>query len=126
MGRAAAQVFAAEGARVFGGDVDEASSAETVELVRAADGEMDAIAPVDLAEPEGAASWVEAAVAAFGGVDVLYNNAGAVRFAPIPYVTPDDWSHTLRNELDLVMWATKAAWPYLIESGRGAIVNVGS
>jgi NAD(P)-dependent dehydrogenase (short-subunit alcohol dehydrogenase family) len=126
MGRAAARVFAAEGARVFGCDIDPSTAAETDALVHAAGGTIKSLAPVDLAEPEAARRWVEAAVAEFGGIDVLYNNAGAVRFGTIDGVTADDWSFTLRNELDLVMWTTKAVWPHLINRGGGAIVNTGS
>lgn len=126
MGRAAAQLFAAEGARVFGADVDEASSTETTELVRAAGGEMASLAPVDLSTPAGAARWIDAGLAEFGDIDILYNNAGAIRFGAIGDVSAEDWAFTLRNELDLVMWATKAAWPHLVARGGGAIVNMGS
>ena len=126
MGRSAAQLFAAEGARVFGCDVDADTAAETVELVRAAGGEMTSLSPVDLSDPDGARRWIDAGVAEYGGIDILYNNAAAVRFAPIADFPAADWSFTLRNELDLVMWTTQAAWPHLIERGGGAIVNVGS
>ena len=122
IGRAAATLFAAEGAKVFGCDRDGASSAETVEIVRAAGGEMDATS-ADLADPAAAREWVATGVAAFGGIDVLYNNAGSVRFGGVLDVTPEDWSHTLRNDLDTVMWATQAAWPHLAERDRSAIVN---
>ncbi len=54
MGRAAAVEFAAQGAAVFGCDLDEKANAETVELVTATGGRMAAIAPVDLATADGA------------------------------------------------------------------------
>src|ERR1700758_745367 len=73
MGRAAALEFAAQGAAVFGCDLDADGSAETVELVTKAGGQMAALAPVSLSSAEGARSWVDAAVGRFGGVDVLYN-----------------------------------------------------
>jgi NAD(P)-dependent dehydrogenase (short-subunit alcohol dehydrogenase family) len=126
MGRAAARTFAAEGARVFGCDVDEASAQETVALVRAEGGEMASLAPVDLADPADAERWIAAGIAAYGAIDILYNNAGSVRFGGIGDLSPADWSYTLRNELDTAMWATKAAWPHLIERGGGAVVNIGS
>ena len=77
MGRAAALEFASQGARVFGCDLNEAENAETVELVTKAGGVMDALAPVNLNNREGAQAWVAAAVDRFGRVDVLYNNASA-------------------------------------------------
>ena len=126
MGRAAARIFAAEGAQVFGCDVDPVTAAETDELVRAAGGTITSRAGVDLSSPESAQSWVAAAVAEYGGIDILYNNAGAVRFGTIEDCSPDDWAFTLRNELDLVMWTTQAVWPHLIARGGGAIVNTGS
>lgn len=126
MGRAAAQIFAAEGASVFGCDVDADSAQETQELVRSAGGEMASLAPVDLSDPAGAQRWVDAGIAEFGGIDVLYNNAGSVRFGAIEDVDLSDWDYTLRNELDTAMWATKAAWPHLIARGGGAVINMGS
>ncbi len=125
MGRTAAQLFAAEGASVYGCDLDPDSCEETVSLVRSAGGEITALPAVDLGDPEGARRWVESGIAALGRIDVLYNNAGAVRFGTIEDLTPEDWAFTLRNELDLVMWTTKAAWPYLREGG-GSVINMGS
>ena len=126
MGRAAALEFAARGARVFGCDLDERSGAETVELVREAGGTMAATAPVDLAGPEGARAWVAAAVAEFGGVDVLYNNASALRHGPFATMPDEDWYFTIRNELHLVWHSTRAAWPELIRRGGGSVINVAS
>jgi NAD(P)-dependent dehydrogenase (short-subunit alcohol dehydrogenase family) len=126
IGRAVAQVFAREGARVVGCDLNAAGSAETVELVRASGGEMTAMAPVDLATEAGANAWVAEAVAAYGGVDVLVNNASAIRFGPIASLSVEDWSFTITNELDIVFLVTRAVWPHLIERGGGSIVNIAS
>ena len=126
IGRATAQVCAREGAHVVGCDLNEGPSQETVEIVREAGGRMDAIAPVDLATETGAQSWVDQAAAIGGGVDVLVNNASAIRFAPIDEMSYDDWSFTIRNELDIVFLVTKAAWPHLVARGGGSIVNIGS
>jgi NAD(P)-dependent dehydrogenase (short-subunit alcohol dehydrogenase family) len=125
-GRAAAALFAREGAKVVGCDVLEAEAAETVELVRAAGGEMVSMAPADISTVEGATVWVEEAVSAFGGVDVLYNNASSPRVGPFEDLSPDDWYYTIRNELDLIYTVTKAAWPHLIARGESVIVNTAS
>jgi NAD(P)-dependent dehydrogenase (short-subunit alcohol dehydrogenase family) len=124
IGRATAQVCAREGAHVVGCDRDPAADEETVALVRAAGGRMDSVAPVDLATEAGAGAYVSRAAELAGGVDVLVNNASAIRFGPIEELSTEDWSYTLRNELDLVFLVTRAAWPHLL--GGGAIVNVGS
>src|SRR5262249_2494612 len=108
MGRAAALEFAAQGAAVFGCDLDEKASAETVDLVTAAGGTMAALAPVDLATAGGARAWVDAAIAEFGGVDILYNNASALRNGPLLELSDDDWHFTIKNELDIVWYSVRA------------------
>ena len=125
-GRAAALLFAAEGAKVVGCDVLEEQASETVSLVRAAGGEMVSMAPADISTMEGASAWIEEAVAAFGGVDVLYNNASSPRVGPFEDLTPEDWYYTIRNELDLIYTVTKAAWPHLIARGQSVIINTAS
>ena len=61
-----------------------------------------------------------------GGVDVLVNNASAIRFGAIDELSYADWSFTIRNELDIVFLVTRAAWPHLVARGGGSIVNIGS
>ena len=126
MGRAAALEFAAQGAAVFGCDLDEKASAKTVELVTEAGGTMAAMAPVDLAGADGARAWVDAAVAEFGGVDILYNNASALRNGPLLELSDEDWHFTIKNELDIVWFSVRAAWPELVKQGGGSIINVAS
>src|SRR5947209_5562544 len=96
-GRAAAELFAAEGATVVGCDLQdhELPAGETR-------------APVDLADPDAVARWIDWGVGAAGGIDVLYNNASAPRVGPWDELTLDDWRFTLRNELDLIYVVTKA------------------
>src|SRR4051794_11671968 len=113
-GRAAAELFTFEGARVIGCDLKEAAVPG-----------IDAMAPVDLAEPDAVAEWIDWGVARAGGIDVLYNNASAPRVGPWEETTLDDWRFTLRNELDLIYVVTKAAWPHLVKS-RGLIINTAS
>ena len=126
IGRATALRFAREGAYVVGCDLHRESAEETVALARADGGRMDAVAPVDLASEEGAARWVREAVALAGGIDVLVNNASAIRFGPIGELSFADWSFTIRHELDIVFLVTRAAWPHLMAAGGGSIVNVAS
>lgn len=125
-GRAAALLFAAEGAVVVGTDVNAEGAAETVELVRAAGGVMDSTHPLDLNDEDGVRVWLDAAAERHGGIDVVYNNAGATRFSPISETSYADWSFTLRNELDIVFLVTKHAWRHLIARGGGSVLLVGS
>jgi len=126
IGRTAALTFAREGAKVVGCDINAAGSAETVDLVRAAGGEMTAMAPVDLGDAPAAAAWVDEAVAVYGGIDILYNNASTQRFGALDELSVQDWDFTIRNELDLVYYTVRAAWKHLIANGGGSIINVGS
>jgi meso-butanediol dehydrogenase/(S,S)-butanediol dehydrogenase/diacetyl reductase len=124
-GRAAAEMFCAEGARVIGCDRNAAENERTVDIVRGSGGNMVGMAPVDLGDSREARRWVADAVAVHGRLDVLFNNAAAPRFAPLAELTDEDWHSTIRNELDLVFYVTQAAWPHLV-AGGGAIVNTAS
>ncbi|WP_171163407.1 SDR family oxidoreductase [Streptomyces sp. I05A-00742] len=126
IGRAAALEFAKEGARVVGCGRDPGTADETVRLVEEAGGAMVSLAPVDLSTREGARAWIDFALAAYGRFDVLCNNASSLRNAPFGRLEPDDWHHTVRNELDLVYLCTRAAWPHLVEQGGGVVLNVAS
>jgi NAD(P)-dependent dehydrogenase (short-subunit alcohol dehydrogenase family) len=125
-GRAAALHFAEEGAIVVGCDVNADANRETVKLVVAAGGIMTAPADaLDLSTSKGAQAWIDSAIADHGRIDVLYNNASAPRLAPIDKLSDEDWYFTLRNELDIVFFPTRAAWPHLAVRG-GVIINIGS
>jgi meso-butanediol dehydrogenase/(S,S)-butanediol dehydrogenase/diacetyl reductase len=108
-GAAAKTRFEAEGALVVGGDV----------LTDGGEPHL------DVTDEDSVAAWVARAVAEHGRIDVLYNNAGAVRFGPIDEQSFADWRFTLAAELDSVFLASKHAWPHL-KASRGTILNVAS
>lgn len=124
-GRAAAIRFAQEGALVVGSDLLKEGNDETVEMVRAGGGSMTGMAPVDLGDPQAAQVWVEQGARLHGRIDVVYNNASAPAHVAMPEASIDNWRYTMRNELDLVFYVTKFAWPYLAERG-GVIINTAS
>jgi NAD(P)-dependent dehydrogenase (short-subunit alcohol dehydrogenase family) len=126
IGAVAAAGFVAEGARVVGCDLDGDGAERTAEKVRAAGGEITVMGGVDLGDAAQAAAWVDAAVAVHDGIDVLYNNASTQRFAPLEELGVDGWDFTMRNELDLVYYTVRAAWPQLKLHGGGSIITVGS
>ena len=125
MGRAAALSFAAEGAWVVGCDLNEQMEAETRRLVMAAGGRMVSHRSCNLSDPAACAGLAEFAVAEFGTIDVLYNNAAGGRFAWVEQLTVEDWRATMVEELDLVFFMCQAAWPHLKRRG-GSIVNCAS
>ena len=125
-GRAAALLFAREGAAVVGCDVKVDEARETVEMVEAEGGTMTSDHPVDLGDPVLARAWVDAAAERHDGFDILYNNAAAPKFASIADLTDDEWHFTIRNELDLIFYVTSQAWSHLVARGGGSIINTGS
>jgi NAD(P)-dependent dehydrogenase (short-subunit alcohol dehydrogenase family) len=125
MGRAAAMTFAREGALVVGCDVAVEPAAETVEMVHATGGTMASLHPCYLDEPAECARLVDLAVSEFGRIDVLYNLAARSHFSPIESFSDKDWDAARRDEVDLVFYLTRAAWPYLKDS-HGVILNMAS
>jgi NAD(P)-dependent dehydrogenase (short-subunit alcohol dehydrogenase family) len=81
--------------------------------------------PVDLGDPDQACRWVEEAASVHGRIDILYNNASAARWSPIEVFPIDDWLFTVRNELHLVFYVTRFAWPWLMRQG-GVVINTAS
>lgn len=124
-GRAAAELFAAEGARVVGCDLKVEDGEETVRMVKAKGGDM-VSRVVDLGDEAQVSDWIKFAVDSYGDFDILYNNASAVRYGTIDKFSTEDWRWLIRNELDLVYYATKYAHPVLKRRGGGSIINTAS
>ena len=123
MGREAALLFCEEGARVCVADVDTEAAAKT-----AADaGDAFAIT-VDVAEPESVREMYEQTAARYGGIDVLYNNAG---ISPadddsILVTEPDAWQRVQDVNTKGVYLCCKRGIPHLQRRGGGSIINVAS
>jgi NAD(P)-dependent dehydrogenase (short-subunit alcohol dehydrogenase family) len=125
-GRAAAEIFAREGAKIVGCDLKVEGNQETRRLVEAEGGTMIGLEPLDLTDAAEARRFVDTALEAFGAIDILYNNASAQRFSPFPDITPEDWRFTINNDLEIVFPVTQYAWPHLIERGGGSIIITSS
>jgi NAD(P)-dependent dehydrogenase (short-subunit alcohol dehydrogenase family) len=80
----------------------------------------------NVATEEGAASIVQAAIDAFGRVDILINNAGILRDKSFKNMTVAEWDAVIAVHLRGAFLVTKAAWPHLVESGAGRVVNTSS
>ena len=126
MGRAAAMLFAREGAKLVGCDVNEATGQATLEAVRATGGHMMSLQPCNMAKRADVDRLMALAVDTYGGVDVLYNNGSMAYFAWLADMTYESWSNTLREEIDLVFHACQAVFPLMKSRGGGSIINVGS
>jgi NAD(P)-dependent dehydrogenase (short-subunit alcohol dehydrogenase family) len=126
MGRAAAKLFAAEGANVVGCDVNAAAAQQTQDEVKKSGGKMISVQPCDMTSRADVEGLMRIAAETYGGIDVLYNNGSMAYFAWLTEMSYEQWSKTLREELDLVFHACQAVFPYLAKRGGGSIVNVGS
>jgi len=127
MGRAAAELFASEGARVVITDVDDGAGASAVDAVRAAGGEATFVR-ANVAEWDDCQAMVAAAVDTYGGLHVLYNNAGIFPGDDGGVLdTPQEtWRRVMAVNLEGVWLGCRAGIPALLASGGGAIVNVAS
>ncbi|MEA5387975.1 3-oxoacyl-ACP reductase family protein [Haloarculaceae archaeon H-GB11] len=130
IGRAIALAFAREGADVAVGDVretpkDVGESASTAERVRELGGEA-VFCETDITDPEQVTDLVDAAVDAFGGLDVLVNNAGISRDGTVHETSEDDWNDIVDVNLSGAYRCAKTAMPHLLESDHGRVINVAS
>ncbi|MFL5778682.1 MAG: SDR family NAD(P)-dependent oxidoreductase [Chloroflexota bacterium] len=127
MGRVAAQAFAREGARVVVAEFGEAAGRETVELVRAAGGEASFV-QTDVSREADAQAMVDQAVATYGKVDVLYNNAGIMPEADHSVVDTDvaTWDQVMAVNVRGVFLGCKFAIPAMEATGGGSIINIAS
>ena len=125
IGRAIALLFAREGATVVGCDVDEDRAAGTMRLVEEQGGTMVSLQPCDLTQGDRCADLVNLALARFGRIDVLCNNAAKAYFNRLEDISHAEWTRNMDEELTLVFLLTQAAWPSPKQS-RGVVVNVAS
>jgi NAD(P)-dependent dehydrogenase (short-subunit alcohol dehydrogenase family) len=125
MGRATALAFAREGALVVGCDVIAEPAAETVEIVRSAGGTMVSLHPSRISDPVECARLTDFAVSEFDRIDVLFNLAAKSHFSPIETFADEDWDAARRDEVDLVFYLTRAAWPHL-KASNGVVLNMAS
>ena len=122
IGRQAALAFAREGASVVGCDVNTEAAQATVELVRRQGGTMVSLEPCYLSKSAECQKLVDFAVSSYGRIDVLFNNAAMAYFNWLEDITDEEWNRDLREEVDLVFFLTRAAWPHL-QASHGVVVN---
>jgi 3alpha(or 20beta)-hydroxysteroid dehydrogenase len=120
-GAAHGRRLAEEGAAVLLGDVLEEAGEATAEALRA-DGHDVRFRRLDVTSP---ADWA-AAIQAAGRLDVLVNNAGVVRVAPIVDESDDGWQATMAVNATGVFYGMRAAIPVMQRAGSGSIINIAS
>lgn len=126
MGRATAELFAREGARVALLDMQEGPLAELADAIGEEGGEALALR-ADVTREDDVRDAVDRAAEAFGGLDVLVNCAGIIGAdKPTHEVTEEEWDAVFAVDVKGVFFATKAAVPHFLAEGGGSIVNFSS
>ena len=125
LGREIARLLAKEGARVALGDIDGPGVERTVASIKAAGGSGLAVTG-DLTEEAPAKQLIEAAVAAYGRLDILVNDVGGSRNSRIWEMSVEDWDFVLRLNLRSTFLCTRAAVPHMMRQRYGRIVCLSS
>ena len=127
MGRVAAQMFAAEGAKVVVAEFDARAGNETVASVLEAGGEASFVR-TDVSDETDARGMIEHAVARYGRVDVLYNNAGVMPEPDHSVIDTDvaTWDKVMAVNVRGVFLGCKYAIPVMLEQGSGSVINISS
>lgn len=122
IGRAAALLFAQEGAAVVANARGEAALQKLVSEIEEAGGRAVAVAG-DVADEETHRTVLEAALGRFGGLDIALNNAGTVGpYKPLGEVTAEEWQHTMTMNLTSAFLGARSQIPAMLERGGGSII----
>ena len=125
IGRASAIAFAREGARVLVADRSQSGAEETARCISADGFETEAI-EVDVSSEAEVQRMVNKAVARWGRIDVLFNNAGVLLVKSVEQMTEAEWDHVLAVNVKGAFFAVKHVVPHMRRTGGGSILNTGS
>ena len=125
MGAAIARRFASAGAKILAVDVQQELGEEVVAQIHSAGGEA-IFASCDVARGADVANSVEAAVAAFGGLNIVVNCAGIVHLGRLHEYDEEDWDYLMGVNAKSIFLSVKYAVPHLTQNARSYVVNIGS
>jgi len=125
IGRATAILFAREGAEVAIVDINEKLGQSAKEEI-VATGRQAIFIACDVTESEDCRQAVETTVATFGGLDILFNNAGIIRRADVLTTTEAEWDRVMDVNVKSIFLMSKYAIPHMEKRGGGSIINTSS
>jgi NAD(P)-dependent dehydrogenase (short-subunit alcohol dehydrogenase family) len=125
IGRATALLFAREGAALVMADVDEARGRLAASEITNAGGRV-VFEPGDLTRAADCKRVVESAVRQFGGIHVLFNNAGIIRRATVTELSEEDWDRVMAVNVKAIFLTSRLAIPLMEKCGGGSIINTAS
>jgi len=125
IGLEAARLFASEGASVAIADFNREVGEQRVSELKG-EGWQAMFVEVNVAERESVDAMVEKVASEFGGIDILVNNAGITRDAMLSKMTSDQFQQVINVNLTGAFHCAQAVLPYLVEKGKGKIINTSS
>ncbi len=124
IGRATAELFAREGARVVVGDFSP-DGRDTVQGIQSAGGQA-LFVPVDVSDSGQVAKMVETALKAYGRIDILFNGAGILYYGTVLETDEQAWNRVISINLTGTYLCCRAVLPHMIRQGGGSVINVAS
>jgi len=125
IGRATAELFAREGAKVVVADFNSDAAQEVARAIQNS-GHKAISLPVDVSELSNVQRMVDATLQAYGGIDILFNGAGILARGTALDTDERTWNRVMAVNLNGTFWCCKAVLPHLIKRGGGSIINVSS
>jgi meso-butanediol dehydrogenase/(S,S)-butanediol dehydrogenase/diacetyl reductase len=125
IGRAAAELFAREGAKVVVADYNAEAGQNALQAIKDSGGEA-VFVQVDVSDPDQVRGMVHMALDTYGGIDILFNNAGILLFGSVLDTDLKDWNRLMSVNLTGVFLCSQAVIPHMIERGGGSIINTSS
>jgi NAD(P)-dependent dehydrogenase (short-subunit alcohol dehydrogenase family) len=125
IGRATALLFAREGASVVLTDINE-SAGHAVASEIAGHGERVIFEPADVTRAADCKRVVERAIRVFGGIHILFNNAGVIRRASVVELTESDWDRVMAVNVKSMFLMSRQVIPVMASAGGGSIINTAS
>ncbi|MET3506602.1 SDR family oxidoreductase [Halalkalibacter oceani] len=126
MGKAIANVYAKEGAKVVVSDINAEAANQTVDEIKSAGGEAIAVV-ANVAKEEDIQNLIDTAVNSYGTLDILVNNAGIMdNFEAAADIQDESWEKIFAINTTSVMRATRKALPIFLEKQKGVIINIAS
>ncbi|MGH2104635.1 SDR family NAD(P)-dependent oxidoreductase [Aerococcus urinaeequi] len=123
-GRATAELYTKEGAKVVVVDYNEETAQQTVAGIRENGGEAVAV-KADVSNESDVKHFIQTAIDTYGQIDILFNNAGIYAPGTVEDTSMDDWNQSLNVNITALFLASKYAIPYLKET-KGNIINTAS
>ena len=123
-GRATAELYAKEGAKVVVVDYNEETAQQTAADIKANSGEAVSV-KADVSNETDVKNFIQVAVDTYGQIDILFNNAGVYAPGTVEETSMDDWNHSINVNITALFLASKYAMPYLKET-NGNIINTAS